>query len=313
MARQAMLSRRQFVQTSPERVKPLNFHFPLWRAGAYKPWQVDLALRILASLAPGDVPLDVVVSTLSRLVTLRSLGNYVISTSSPASPPSGSTSSSGPTDLHGRGARRRTARRGSAQLHAGEAPGARGVDWRITLGDATDSAAEANVTARVVLNMAGIWIDRVNRTAGEGQKRKITGTKGAHIMVQLPPDCAEMGSRPSTVSTSRSTASPGAACAFGPTETVYEGDLDDIHATEEEIAGLIDGANHLMPGLNLRRRDVIFTWAGCGRSLTIRPPEGRPFAGDPRPLGGRAPERPRDDRRPRGDSPIGWHRDGEGS
>jgi glycerol-3-phosphate dehydrogenase len=59
MARQAMLSRRQFVQTTPERVKPLNFHFPLWRDGAYKPWQVDLALRILASLAPGDVPLDV--------------------------------------------------------------------------------------------------------------------------------------------------------------------------------------------------------------------------------------------------------------
>jgi glycerol-3-phosphate dehydrogenase len=59
MARQAMLSRHQFVQTSPERVKPLNFHFPLWRDGAYKPWQVDLALRILASLAPGDVPLDV--------------------------------------------------------------------------------------------------------------------------------------------------------------------------------------------------------------------------------------------------------------
>ena len=41
--------------------------------------------------------------------------------------------------------------------------------------------------------MAGIWIDRVNRAAGEGPKRKITGTKGAHIRVQLPPDCADNG------------------------------------------------------------------------------------------------------------------------
>ena len=53
-----------------------------------------------------------------------------------------------------------------------------GDDWRITLGDATNSAAEANVTARVVLNMAGIWIDRVNRTAGEGRETEDHRDKG---------------------------------------------------------------------------------------------------------------------------------------
>ena len=57
MARQAMLSRRQFVQTSPERARALNFHFPIWRGGAYAGWQVELAMRLLAGLAPADVPL----------------------------------------------------------------------------------------------------------------------------------------------------------------------------------------------------------------------------------------------------------------
>ena len=58
MARQAMLSRRQFVQTAPERTRALQFHFPIWRGGAYAGWQVELAMRVLESLAPRDVPLD---------------------------------------------------------------------------------------------------------------------------------------------------------------------------------------------------------------------------------------------------------------
>ena len=272
MARQAMLSRRQFVQTTPERVKPLNFHFPLWRDGAYKPWQVDLGLRILASLAPGDVPLDVrrinpeqarktplvrELRDLDKLAGVAAFREYQFEW-----PERICMDAVLDAERLGAVVRNYTPLKRLAR---------EGDDWRITLGDATDSAAEANVTARVVLNMAGIWIDRVNRTAGEGAKRKITGTKGVHIMVQLPPDCADNG-----VATINRLHEPFYCIPwrgmhyFGPTETVYEGDLDDIHATEEEIAGLIDEANHLMPGLNLRRRDVIFTWAGV-RPLTYDP------------------------------------------
>ena len=272
MARQAMLSRREFVQTTPERVKPLNFHFPLWRDGAYKPWQVDLALRILASLAPGDVPLDVrrinpeqarntplvrELRDLDKLAGVAAFREYQFEW-----PERICMDAVLDAERLGAVVRNYTPLKRLAR---------EGDDWRITLGDATDSAAEANVRARVVLNMAGIWIDRVNRTAGEGAKRKITGTKGAHIMVQLPPDCADNG-----VATINRLHEPFYCIPwrgmhyFGPTETVYEGDLDDIHATEEEIAGLIDETNHLMPGLNLRRRDVIFTWAGV-RPLTYDP------------------------------------------
>src|SRR5262249_52393907 len=146
--------------------------------------------------------------------------------------------------------------------------------WTIELADALDGAsgATATVRARLVLNMAGIWIDRVAERAGIGAGgRKVLGTKGVHIMVQLPPECAGTGIA------SLNRLNEGLYCVpwrgmhyFGPTETVYEGDVDAIRPEEDEIAFLIDEANHLLPGLGLRRRDVLFAWAGV-RPLTWDP------------------------------------------
>ena len=68
-----------------------------------------------------------------------------------------------------------------------------GEGWQLTLADQLQPGATANVRARIVLNMAGIWIDRVNASAGATARKYITGTKGAHIMVRLPPECADYG------------------------------------------------------------------------------------------------------------------------
>jgi glycerol-3-phosphate dehydrogenase len=57
---------------------------------------------------------------------------------------------------------------------------------------------------------------------------------------------------------------------FGPTETLYEGDLDDIRAGDEEIDGLLNEANYLLPGLGLKRSDILFSWAGV-RPLSYDP------------------------------------------
>ena len=58
MAKLAMEARRQIVLTAPERTRPLNFHFPIWKELTYRPWQVRLGLGLLASMAPSDVPLE---------------------------------------------------------------------------------------------------------------------------------------------------------------------------------------------------------------------------------------------------------------
>jgi glycerol-3-phosphate dehydrogenase len=142
--------------------------------------------------------------------------------------------------------------------------------WRIALRDELAPDAEAIVSARLVFNMAGIWIDQVNAQADGAAhpKRKITGTKGVHIMIRLPPDCQDYG-----IAT-LNRLNEGFYCVpwrgmhyFGPTETLYEGNLDDIRPLESEIGFLLDEANHLLPSIKLKRDDVIFAWAGV-RPLT---------------------------------------------
>jgi glycerol-3-phosphate dehydrogenase len=153
----------------------------------------------------------------------------------------------------------------------------------VTLADANGSDSEtATVRARLVLNTAGIWIDRVNAAARARAGRRILGTKGVHIMVQLHPDCTPADGTQIGIAT-LNRHNEGLYCVpwrgmhyFGPTETVYEGDIDAIRPEEEEIEFLRAEANHLLPGLDLKRSDVLFAWAGV-RPLTYDPalPKGK--------------------------------------
>ncbi|HKO07948.1 MAG TPA: FAD-dependent oxidoreductase [Alphaproteobacteria bacterium] len=272
MARQAMVSRSQFVTATPERARALNFCFPIYRDGPYRSWQVDLAFRTLAALGPKDVSLDYRLldpaavrgtpliqwlrdpSHLTRVAMFR---EYQFEW-----PERIAMDAILDAERMGAVARNYTAVEKLERMADGT--------WRMGLRDGLEPKAQAAVSAKLVLNMAGIWIDEVNRRVAGGQrpKRKITGTKGAHIMVRLPPECQNYG----IATLNRE--NEGFYCVpwrglhyFGPTETLYEGDLDDIRPLEEEIEFLLGEANHLLPSLGLKRRDVIFSWAGV-RPLT---------------------------------------------
>ncbi|HEV2547245.1 MAG TPA: FAD-dependent oxidoreductase [Stellaceae bacterium] len=281
MAKLAMEARRQFVQTAPERVQQLQFHFPIWRGGQYRPWQVRLALRLLASLAPGDVPLEnrVLSPTEAKRVPLvaglrdwdkleavAAFREYQFDW-----PERICLDAVLEAEQMGASVRNYTTASGLSRDRE---------SWRITLSEAVsgqESPATATVRARVVLNTAGIWIDQVNQMANAAVGRKILGTKGVHIMVHLPPDCAGTG-----IAT-LNRVNEGLYCVpwrgmhyFGPTETVYDGNIDAIRPEEDEIEFLRAEANHLLPGLNLKRDDILFAWAGV-RPLTWDPalPKGK--------------------------------------
>jgi glycerol-3-phosphate dehydrogenase len=135
--------------------------------------------------------------------------------------------------------------------------------WAVTLTDQLQPADTVRVRAKIVLNMAGIWIDRVNATAASSARRRINGTKGAHIMVRLPPECRDYG-----IATINRENEPFYCIPwrgmhfFGPTETLYDGDPDDIRVLDDEIDWLIAEANHMLPSLALKRDHVLFSWAG---------------------------------------------------
>ena len=139
-----------------------------------------------------------------------------------------------------------------------------------------DDGAGAAVTADTVINMGGIWMDRVNARSETGSaRRRITGTKGAHIVVQLPPDCADVGLITLHRENEPFYCVPWRGLHyFGPTETMFDGDTDDVRTTEADIRWLLDEANHLLPGLGLTRADVIYSWSGV-RPLTYDPAQPR--------------------------------------
>ncbi|MBI1386775.1 MAG: FAD-dependent oxidoreductase [Rhizobiales bacterium] len=271
MARKAMQCRRQFVETTPERARAITFCFPFYEDGPYQAWQIDIAFSILGALGGRGVPLDY--KRLGRQEAMRT--PLLEHLREPDKLKGVATFSEYQFDWPERivvdtvldaGRLGATVRNYTPVTRLAR----RGDGWRLTLADAMDRAApEIEVEARAVVNMAGIWIDEVGRSIeGAAPKRRITGTKGAHIVVRLPPECRGRG-----IVTLNRLAEPFYCIPwndlhyFGPTETLYEGDIEDIYPTEEDFAFLLAEANHLLPSLELTRGDVLYGWAGV-RPLT---------------------------------------------
>jgi glycerol-3-phosphate dehydrogenase len=273
MARQAMESRAQLATTSPERVEKLNYCFPIYADGPYAPWQVALAFRILERLGPASPPLGyrhldkqaIERTPVTRWLRDRDklLGVAMFDEYRYEWPERIVLDSVLDAERMGAVVRNYAA----VTAMAREADGG----WAITLADQLAAGQVARVRAKAVLNMAGIWIDRVNATANPGARRRINGTKGCHIVVRLPPECATYG-----IATINRENEPFYLIPwrglhfFGPTETLYDGDPDDVRATDDEIDWLIGEANHLLPALALKREHVIYSWAGV-----------RPLGADP--------------------------------
>jgi glycerol-3-phosphate dehydrogenase len=269
MAKQGMEARSEFVRTAPERTRSMRFCFPIFKGGPYRGWQVDLAFRILGAIGPGDVPLDyerlpaAAARTMPLLKWLRNLDDLQsVATFREYQfdwPERACVDAILDAERLGATVRNHT---------VGRIVRREGDHWVLAVGAAGEPNGEAEVRARAVLLMAGIWIDDVARSVRPQARRRILGTKGAHILVRLPPECADFG-----IATLNSRQEPFYCIPwrgyhyFGPTETVYEGDKDDIRVTAEERDWLVKEANNLLPALRLSADDVLMTWAGV-RPLT---------------------------------------------
>jgi glycerol-3-phosphate dehydrogenase len=265
MARQTMKDRHEFVNAKAEQAEKFTFLFPVYKNAHYKKWHIDLALRVLALLGgKKSTPLDVASDLKSDVAShplLKHLRNQ--------------------SDLSGVSSFTEYRFNWPERIAIDMAMDARymGADirnytaleilekdddgnWRCHLRDVS-TRQQGQVFARIVLNTAGIWMDDLNNSSQPAVKPSITGTKGAHIAVKLPPEMSNYG----VVSINR-IGLPFYAIPwrgmhyFGPTETHYRGQKDNVTATDEEISFLLDETNHLLTGLGLTRQDILFTWAG---------------------------------------------------
>ena len=272
MARACMVARSEFTRDTALRSRLMKFSFPIYRNGPYRGWQIDIAffiLRLLWSKGPplnyrrisgveaAGAPLTRDLRDLDRLQSVATYDEFEFDW-----PERICVDAILDAQRMGACARNYT----SARL---QEQGPEGL-WRVSLGDELDGGG-AEVRAKVVLNTAGIWVDQVNQAAVPSAPRRVLGTKGCHIVVKLASEYAGYG-----VATLNSKSEPFYCIPwrglhfFGPTETIYDGDKDDIHVTEDEQAWLLSEANRLMPGANLSPRDIRLTWAGV-RPLTYDP------------------------------------------
>jgi glycerol-3-phosphate dehydrogenase len=149
------------------------------------------------------------------------------------------------------------------EVHGGRVQRIRYVDRE------TDSETEAR--AKLVVNAAGPWVDRVLATANVQMQRLMGGTKGSHIIVGpfagAPKDAfyveAHSDARPFFI------IPWNGQYLIGTTDIRYDGDPGEAAASSAEIHYLISETNRVFPEARLKQQDIHYAYAGV-RPLPYR-------------------------------------------
>jgi glycerol-3-phosphate dehydrogenase len=126
------------------------------------------------------------------------------------------------------------------------------------------AGTEVRVPVKLVVNAAGPWVDRVLGVAPTASRRHIGGTKGSHIIVGrfagAPHDAfyveAAADGRPIFIIPWND------QYLIGTTDIRYDGDLDKVRASDEEVDYLLAETNRVFPQAGLSRDDIHYAYAG---------------------------------------------------
>lgn len=122
----------------------------------------------------------------------------------------------------------------------------------------------AAVRATVVVNAAGPWVDDVLVGSAPSISRLIGGTKGTHAVVGPFPGAPTCAVYYEARSDNRAVLVIPWRGHFliGTTDDRFDGDLDTVAATQDEIDYILAETNELIPGAGLTRESVVMTYAG---------------------------------------------------
>lgn len=124
------------------------------------------------------------------------------------------------------------------------------------------TGAQLELSCRTIVYAGGPWTDKLAEAAGEG--RLLRPTKGVHVVVARERLPVEHAIVMSAVADGRVVfAIPyGNTTYIGTTDTDYDGDLDEVRTTSDDIEYLLSTTNHFFPQAHLEPQDVRSTWAG---------------------------------------------------
>ena len=271
----------ELARTIPSRLRKVNLAIPIYRGDGYSGWHVDIGARLIRFINRDEVPMnyrrwkDVSKSThpfasylprgdeVKSLVALDDLQfNW---------PERIAIDAILNAEEKGTVLRNFTEVTGMTQQSDG--------GWNLSLTDVENPGETAEISAKLVLNLAGHWIDEVARRVRTSNRaeRRVIPVKGVHLLVRLAPEFKGAGLVGVNSENEPFFCLPfGDNHYIGPTETAYDGDLDDIRADAEDIDFILAEAARILPQAKLTRDDVILTWSGV-RPITYdeKEPNGR--------------------------------------
>jgi glycerol-3-phosphate dehydrogenase len=267
--REVMQCRAELVKEMPGHLTKHRFHYPFRQGDRYPPWLVDMGFRLVEALGGWKVPLAyrrmtrVDAARASPLAAslgapLRGIG--VFEEYMYAWPERICVDTA--LDAESRGATLRTYTAVSQLEQQGD-------HWGVTLEErAPECVGQAKIKARMVINAAGPWVDRVPGGGGEVAKR-VLGIKGVNVMVRLPEGFKGQGLEAFSSKDEPFYVFPWREFHFiGPTESVFTGKPDAVRVEDSEIDYILGEANRLFPTLGLTRADVQHCWCGVRPTST---------------------------------------------
>jgi glycerol-3-phosphate dehydrogenase len=126
----------------------------------------------------------------------------------------------------------------------------------------------ATLRAPVIVNATGPWVDQLrarSRVSDRGP-RIVRGTKGIHCLL---PRLTARALYHSTADDRMIFVIPWRDFSLvGTTDTDFEGDLDKVHATRDEVTYLLEEVRRVLPSARVQPGEVAYTYAGV-RPLTL--------------------------------------------
>ena len=120
----------------------------------------------------------------------------------------------------------------------------------------------ATFRAPVVVNATGPWVDqfRARARVSERGRHIVRGTKGIHCLL---PRLTTRAVYHSTADDRMIFVIPWRAFSLvGTTDTDFEGDLDRVHATRDEVIYLLQEVRRVLPDARVGPEEVAYTYAG---------------------------------------------------
>lgn len=137
---------------------------------------------------------------------------------------------------------------------------------RFAGGDIKDGITNENfeIRAKQVVNATGPWVDLIRKKDNSLKRKRLQLTKGVHIVLPFKALPIKQAVYFDVEEDDRMVfAIPRHGKTYvGTTDTIYSENIDEPHATKEDVAYILKATNYMFPKLNISISQVESSWAG---------------------------------------------------